>query len=99
MRYAKAGLILACVLAALPARAGTDDRVESYFVSLSNVVSDGYSVTPSAPRPRMTPRFYEHAFFTPEPNYQQAGYVCTGLVSVYRKGGVKHLHRGSYCVR
>jgi hypothetical protein len=98
MRYGPAGLLLACALVAVPALAGTDDHVESYFVSYGNFGPEPSPVTPVAP-PRITRRFYEHAFFTPEPNYQQAGYMCTGLVSVYRKGGVKHLHRGSYCVR
>jgi hypothetical protein len=47
-----------------------------------------------------TPRaIYEHAFFTPVPNYQQSGYQCAGMVSVKFQGGVRHLHRGTYCIR
>jgi hypothetical protein len=44
-------------------------------------------------------RIYEHAFFTPVANFQQAGYQCGGMVSVSYSGGVRHLHRGTYCMR
>lgn len=42
---------------------------------------------------------YEHAFFTPVPNFQQSGYQCAGMVSVDFRGGIRHLHRGTYCIR
>jgi len=101
MRTLAVSLILAsAALLAGPALAQNED-IEAYTITVGNPY-DYNTATPvvrSAPvRPRQQ-RFYENAFFTPEANWQQAGYTCTGLVSVYRQRGVKHLHRGSYCVR
>jgi hypothetical protein len=50
-------------------------------------------MTAEAPR-----TIYEHAFFTPLPNFQQPGYQCAGMVSVSFRRGVRHLHRGTYCI-
>ncbi len=50
----------------------------------------------TGPSPRT---IYEHAFYTPVPNFQQAGYQCAGIVSVSFKGRTRQLHRGTYCLR
>jgi len=55
------------------------------------------SAFPAVERPKRV--YYERAFYTPTPNYEQEGYLCTGLVSVSYVGRVKHMHRGTYCAR
>ncbi len=67
-------------------------------ITLRNPETDRGTINAVASGP--TPRaIYEHAFYTPLPNYQQAGYQCAGIVAVTFRGRTRQLHRGTYCVR
>lgn len=106
MRSAVLALLAACtVLSAGSANAKTVVIGDHTYVWLEPASYAHYDVQAanmalSDSAPVQTPRaIYEHAFFTPTANYQQTGYQCAGMVSVSFKGGVRHLHRGTYCIR
>lgn len=71
------------------------DGLGTIDASYTPTETGGYYVgSQGAPR-----SIYEHAFFTPVADFQQAGYQCSGTVSVSFVRGVRHLHRGTYCIR
>jgi hypothetical protein len=91
---------LLCALALSTSEAQAADTTNGRWLEPSVINANYASIDAAAFAPAQNSRaIYEHAFYTPQPNFEQNGYSCSPVVSVSFAGRTKHMHRGTYCIR